>query len=99
MPLVLVTHTLSSAVTAVPNPGPRMPPPVKPVVIGDRGRPFGANLDRLPSHNASTACDPTMKLTPVHRFPWLSNISLPGPLSPPPVNLSGRIQALGATLR
>src|SRR5262245_35918482 len=99
MPDVLVTHTLSSAATAVPNPGPSTPPPVKPVVAGDSGRPFGANADRLPSQSASRACEPTMKLTPVQTFPWLSNISFPGPLSPPPVNLSGRIQALGAALR
>ena len=40
-----------------------------------------------------------MKLSTTQAFPWLSNISLPPPLKPPPENFSGRTQALGAKLR
>ena len=39
--LRLVAHTLSSAPIAMPKPGPSMPPPRNPTVIGDRGLPFG----------------------------------------------------------
>ena len=43
---------------AVPNPGPSRPPPVNPVVIGESGRPSGANFDKLPSHKSSCPCQP-----------------------------------------
>src|SRR5215471_7110883 len=83
----------------MPKPIPSSPPPVKPVVIGDSGRPFGANLERLPAHNSSWFCEPTRKLLPAQTFPLLSIIILPGALSPPPVNFSGSTQALGAQVR
>src|SRR6516225_1109714 len=83
----------------MPKPIPSSPPPVKPVVIGDSGRPLGANLERLPSHSSSRFCAPTMKLLPAQRLPSLSNINLPGALSPPPVNFSGSTQSLGAQVR
>src|SRR5271166_5505984 len=37
----------------------------------------------LPFHRESTACEPTMKLSPVQTLPSLSNMSLPGALSAP----------------
>ena len=97
--MVLVNQILSFASTAVPNPGPSRPPPANPVGAGESARPFGANLAILPSHKASDPCEPTMKLAPVQRLPSLSNINLPGAVRPPPVNLSGKTQALGAKLK
>jgi len=44
-------------------------------------------------------CMPKVKLSAAQALPWLSIISLPGPLRPPPVNLSGNTQALGANVR
>src|SRR5262245_12266567 len=84
---------------AIPKPMPSSPPPVNPVVMGDSGRPLGANLERLPSHRTSLFCAPTTQLSPAQRLPSLSNIILPGALRPPPLNLSGMTQALGAKLR
>ena len=46
-----------------------MPPPAKPVVIGESGLPFGSNLVALPCHSASCACQPTVKLLPTQRLP------------------------------
>jgi hypothetical protein len=54
-----------------------MPPPEKPVVIGESGRPFGANLVAWPCHSASDACQPMVKLSPTQRLPSLSNAALP----------------------
>src|SRR5215468_11018574 len=51
------------ASTASPKVPPSIPPPVKPVVIGDSGLPFGSNLVALPSQNASCPCQPTVKLS------------------------------------
>jgi hypothetical protein len=48
LPARLVAQTLSSAEMAMPKPGPSMPPPRKPVVIGESGLPFGASFDRPP---------------------------------------------------
>ena len=44
LPLKLVTQTLSR-VTAVPQPTPSMPMPVKPVIGGESGVPLGVNLE------------------------------------------------------
>src|SRR5215472_6449442 len=82
-----------------PKPGPARPPPVKPNGLGESGLPFGANLVRVPVQDASWFWAPTMKLLASQTLPWLSNISLPGALNPPPSNLSGNIQALGAKFR
>jgi hypothetical protein len=98
-PLVLLTHTRSLASNAVPKPGPSMPPPVNPVVIGESGRPFGANFDRLPFHKSSCPCQPTRKLAPTQALPSLSNITFAPLALPPPVNLRGKTQALGAELK
>src|SRR5215510_1339804 len=76
-----------------------MPPPAKPVVIGDSGLPLGLNLVALPCQNASCPCQPTVKLSPTHRLPSLSNIALPPARYPPPSNLSGSTQALGGKFR
>src|SRR6516225_12303582 len=83
----------------MPKPMPSSPPPANPEVIGDSGRPLGANLERLPSQSSSRFCAPTRKLLPAQTLPLLSIISLPGALSPPPLNLSGSTQALGAQER
>jgi hypothetical protein len=40
-----------------------------PEVWGDRALPFGANLERLPVHNASWFWAPTMKLSPTQNVP------------------------------
>src|SRR5262249_38577317 len=84
---------------AAPKVPPCIPPPAKPVVIGESGRPFGANLVALPCQNVSCACHPTVKLSPTQRLPSLSNIALPPARYPPPSNFSGSTQALGAKLR
>ena len=76
-----------------------MPPPVKPVVIGDNGLPLGSNFVAWPCHSASLACQPTVKLSPTQRLPSASNIALPPARYPPPSNLSGRTQALGENCR
>src|SRR5690349_22248533 len=48
---------------ALPKVPPCMPPPAKPVVIGERGLPFGSNFVALPCHSESPACQPTVKLS------------------------------------
>src|ERR1019366_4054374 len=96
---VLVSHTFSWASSVRPKPGPPRPPPVKPVTGGDSGSPLGANLERVPSHRKLWLCEPIMKLSAVQALPSLSNISLPPPANPPPVNLIGSTQALGAKVR
>src|SRR5664280_587897 len=95
----VVPHTLSCESIARPKPMPSTPPPVKPVGCGDSGFPLGENLERLPAHNASWICAPTIKLSPAQALPALANMSLPGPLNPPPVTLSGKIHALGEYVR
>src|SRR5215472_8921058 len=83
----------------MPKPMPCSPPPLKPYVIGDNGRPLGANFERSPSQRLSWFCAPTRKLLPAQTLPLLSIIILPGALRPPPLNLSGSTQALGAQVR
>src|SRR5262249_13374997 len=89
----------SLASTAAPNVPPSMPPPANPVVIGESGLPFGLNFVALPCQNLSCPCQPIVKLSPTQRLPSLSNMALPPARYPPPSNLSGSTQALGATLR
>src|SRR5512139_1857892 len=84
---------------AAPNVPPCIPPPAKPVVIGDSGLPLGANLLALPCHKVSCPCQPTVKLSPTQRLPSLSNMHLPPARYPPPSNLSVSTQALGGQLR
>src|SRR5262249_61142631 len=84
---------------ALPKVPPCIPPPAKPVVIGESGRPLGANLVALPCHSVSCACHPTVKLSPTQRLPSLSNIALPPARNPPPSNFNGNTQALGGELR
>src|SRR4029077_2008368 len=98
-PPQLVSQALSLASTAAPNVPPCIPPPAKPVVIGERGRPFGANLLALPCHSVSCPCHPIVKLSPTQRLPSLSNIAFPPARYPPPSNLSGSTHALGGKLR
>ena len=69
------------------------------VVIGESGRPFGANLVAFPCHKSSCPCHPTVKLSPTQRLPSLSNMALPPARNPPPVTFRGRTQALGENLR
>src|SRR5271165_2990007 len=95
----VVNHALSWASTAAPKVPPSIPPPVNPVVIGESGRPFGANLVAGPCQSASDACQPMVKLSPTQRLPSLSNIALPPARYPPPSNLSGSTQALGAKFK
>src|SRR6516164_6548113 len=95
-PVQLVGQTFSWPSRVNPKPGPPRPPPRNPVGLGEIGLPLGANSLRLPAHSASWFCAPTIKLSAIQALPWLSNISLPGPLNPPPENLSGNTQALGA---
>src|ERR1700686_1950238 len=84
---------------ALPKVPPSIPPPVKPVVIGESERPFGANFVAFPCHNSSCPCQPTVQLSPTQRLPSLSNMALPPARYPPPSNLSGSTHALGASLR
>src|SRR5262245_66247267 len=84
---------------AAPKVPPCIPPPAKPVVIGDKGFPFGLNLVALPCQRLSLACQPTVKLSPTHKLPSLSNIAFPPARSPPPSNFSGSPHALGWQLR
>src|SRR5215471_7326409 len=77
LPPYVENQALSLASTAAPNEPPSMPPPVKPVVRGESGLPFGLNLVALPCHNESCPCQPTVKLSPVQRLPSLSNIAPP----------------------
>src|SRR6516162_7088255 len=77
LPPYVVNHALSLASTAAPKVPPCIPPPAKPVVIGDNGFPFGLNLLALPCHKASWACQPIVKLSPTQRLPSLSNIAFP----------------------
>src|SRR5262249_25825105 len=95
----LVTQTFSCASRVNPNPGPASPPPLKPNGLGESALPLGANFDRFPAHSMSWFCAPTMKLSAIQALPSPSSISLPGPLNPPPVNLSGKTHALGANVR
>src|SRR5262252_838056 len=99
LPPYVENHALSLASTAAPNVPPCMPPPANPVVIGESGLPFGSNFVAFPCHSASCACHPMVKLSPTQRLPPLSNIALPPARYPPPSNLSGSTQALGAKLR
>src|SRR5215472_15113233 len=48
LPPYVVIQALSLASTAVPNPPPCMPPPEKPVVIGESGFPLGSNFVAWP---------------------------------------------------
>src|SRR5215472_5119122 len=84
---------------AAPKVPPSIPPPTKPVVIGESGFPFGANLVAFPCHRVSWACQPTVKLSPTQRLPSLSIIALPPARNPPPSNFNGNTQALGGKLR
>src|SRR5215470_8500499 len=99
LPPYVENQALSWASTAAPKVPPCIPPPAKPVVIGDSGLPFGLNLVALPCQNESCACQPTVKLSPTQRLPSLSNIALPPARYPPPSNFSGSTHALGGKFR
>src|SRR5262249_45637795 len=77
LPQWVENRALSLASTAAPNEPPCMPPPTNPMMFGDNGLPFGLNLVALPCHNESCPCQPTVKLSPTHRLPSLSNIAPP----------------------
>ena len=89
LPAVLSTQALPSAETAVPKPGHSMP--ARGETGGHRRKRLAvrAILDWLPSHSPSVASDPAMKLSPIQALPAVSNMILPGALSPPAANLSG----------
>src|SRR5215470_3084031 len=92
LPPYVESQALSLASTAAPKVPPCIPPPAKPVVIGESGLPLGLNLVALPCHRASCACHPMVKLSPTQRLPSLSNIALPPARYPPPSNTSGNTQ-------
>src|SRR5215467_8172340 len=73
----VVNQALSLESTAAPKVPPSIPPPVNPVVLGDSGWPFGANLVALPCHNLSLPCQLMLKLSTTQRLPLLSNMHLP----------------------
>src|SRR5215475_3027379 len=99
LPPYVPNQALSLASTAKPKVPPCIPPPAKPVVIGDIGFPFGPNLVALPCQSVSCPCQPIVKLSPTHKLPSLSNIALPPARYPPPSNFNGSTQALGGKLR
>ncbi len=76
-PLKLATQTLSS-VTAVPQPTPSIPMPVKPVIGGERAVPLGESLTTPPPMLWLTPdCEPAIQFCPLQRLPSASNISRP----------------------
>src|SRR3954464_13634804 len=96
----LVAHTLSSAPTAMPKPGPSMPPPRKPDVIGDRHLPFGAIFEMPPPNGPQIVdCAPTWKLLADHMLPSPSMAMPPSQLIPSPAYTRDSVHALGAKLR
>ena len=76
-PLKLATQTLSS-VTAVPQPMPSTPMPVKPVIGGESAVPLGLNLIKPPPMFLRTPdCEPAIQFWPHHIFPSASKTMLP----------------------
>src|SRR5271165_7536080 len=72
LPLKLVIQT-RSLVTAVPQPTPSIPIPVKPVIGGESGVPLGASLETPPPMLLTTPdCDPAIQFCPLHRLPSAS---------------------------
>src|SRR5215470_6387592 len=74
-----------SRVTAVPQPTPSRPMPLKPVIGGESGVPLGVNLTTPPPMlRLVPDCDPGIQFCPLQRLPWASNMNRPGEYSPPP---------------
>src|SRR5262249_16716261 len=72
-------------VTAVPQPTPSRPMPVKPVMGGERGTPLGVNLTTPPPMLRRTPdWDPGIQFCPLQRLPSASNMNRQGEYSPPP---------------
>src|SRR5262249_15989823 len=85
-----------SRVTAVPQPTPSRPMPVKPVMGGERGLPLGVNLTTPPPMLRRTLdCDPGIQFTPLQRLPSASNMNRPGADKPPPANQRLRAKSGG----
>jgi hypothetical protein len=61
----VVSRALSLASITAPKVPPSIPPPTKPVVIGESAQPFGAHLVACPCRSASDACQPS----PTQRLP------------------------------
>src|SRR6516225_3317237 len=76
-PLKLLIQTRSSA-TAVPQPTPSMPIPVKPVIGGESAVPLGENFITPPPVLLLTPdCEPGSQFWPLQRLPSASNIKRP----------------------
>src|SRR5271165_1445216 len=77
LPLKLAIQT-RSLVTAVPQPVPSVPMPVKPVIGGESAVPLGLNLITPPPVLLLTPdCDPTSQFWPLQRLPSASNMNRP----------------------
>ena len=67
-----------SFVTAVPQPTPSMPMPVKPVIGGESAVPLGLNLPTPPPVLLLTPdCEPGIQFMPLQRLPSASNMKRP----------------------
>src|SRR5208283_3221982 len=76
-PLKLEIQT-RSLVTAVPQPTPSMPMPVKPKIGGDNATPLGLNLPTPPPVLLFTPdCEPGIQFIPLQRLPSGSNMKRP----------------------
>src|SRR5271166_6139442 len=99
LPLKLVIQTLS-LVTAVPQPTPSMPMPVKPVIGGDSGVPLGVILRTPPPMLWRTPdCEPGIQFCPLHRLASLSNMNRPLANIPPPAKQRLRTKSSGTYAR
>src|SRR5262245_52751133 len=84
LPLKPEAQTLSR-VTAVPQPTPSRPMPLKPVMGGESGVPLGVNLTTPPPMLRRTPdCDPGIQFCPLQRLPSASNMKRPLAHIPPP---------------
>src|SRR5271165_1575305 len=94
-PLKLEIQT-RSFVTAVPQPTPSMPMPVKPVIGGERGVPLGVIFKTPPPMLLLTPdCDPGSQFCPLQRLPVASNINRPLAYDPPPEKQSEMTKSSG----
>src|SRR6202167_1482203 len=76
-PLKLEIQT-RSFVTAVPQPTPSIPIPVKPVIGGDNATPLGVNFTTPPPVLLLTPdCEPGIQFMPLQRLPSGSNMNRP----------------------
>src|SRR5271157_375579 len=98
-PLKLVIQT-RSLVTAVPQPTPSIPMPVKPVIGGETMVPFGVTLITPPPMLLTTPdCEPGIQFCPLHRLASLSNMNRPLAYMPPPAKQRLRTKSSGTYAR